>query len=363
MTKNTVESIWVKLLKFFTHDKWGNFKNFLNVVGIIVTSIISITAILVYVYNQYKEHENQPHSSTTLKEAPEPHNLDQSGSDSDAVSKIDKGPLCTFSKVVSEKRTYVVESIDDIVRNVTGGNDVQSVKNFDDNYKGKWVRLTTRVNFQGRNNTIKSVVNCGSSVGLVVQMNQENVQLSKAASYANGSKVTLDAKLERYHPQSHISLKNAEFSLLPKAVGNAVPPQRSEESEPKQVPADLPDQIRKENFLSERQTAKFIAELLLNADGWREQFSVNNMVSLKSLPPPGWTAIVTKLPIERQGRFLVEAKDLHSDANLEIFLKTEGLDIAPGDLVLANGVLGSVYITNQRSVWMQINATSLDRVP
>ena len=331
--------------------------------SIIVIIIGIIIAVFAYFSDPRKEDENQPHSSTTLKEEPEPHIVDQSGSDSDAVSKVDKGPLCTFSKVVSENRTYVVESIDDIVRNVTGGNDVQSVKNFDVIYKGKWVRLTTRVNFKGRNNTIKSIVDCGSSIGLIVQIKQESGQLSKAASYANGSTVTLDAKLERYHPQSHISLKNAEFSVLTKAVEKDVSLQRSEESEPKQVPADLPDQIRKENFLSERQTAKSIAELLLNADGWREQSSINNIVSLKHLPSPGWSAIVTKLPIKRQGRFLVEAKDLHSDANFEIFLKTEGLDVAPGDRVLANGVLGSVYITNQRNVWMQINATSLDRIP
>lgn len=126
---------------------------------------------------------------------------------------------CAFSDVESTERTYLTDSIDDIVRNVRGGNDVQSIKNFNNIYRDKWFRLTTAVNFQGSNNSIKSFVNCGDTVSLVIQMNPDNQQqLSIAESYARGSTVTLDARLERYHPERHISLKDAEFPIL--FVGN-----------------------------------------------------------------------------------------------------------------------------------------------
>lgn len=101
--------------------------------------------------------------------------------------------------------------------------------------------------------------------------------------------------------------------------------------------------------------------MFLNANGGKEQISIQNMVRQKDIPPPGWRAVITKLPIQSNGRLLVEAKDFHSEAYFEVFLGSEEMDIVPGDLVLANGTIGMVYETAPGKVWIQIHATSLAR--
>lgn len=118
---------------------------------------------------------------------------------------------CSIISVHSKDRSYVSDSIEEIIEQVEGINDIKSIESFDKKYKNKWVRIRAEVNFRGGQSDVRSVIPCGHPKVYIFLKSSIERTIETARDLTDGSIVTLDARFESYAPRFAINLNSAEF--------------------------------------------------------------------------------------------------------------------------------------------------------
>jgi len=129
------------------------------------------------------------------------------------VEDVEKGPVCEILKVNSNERIYISQSMEDIIKSISGVNDLQRDENFNRLYKGKWIRVSGPATIS----KTKDRVNVNFQFGriLFAQFEMKKSENDKISHLPNDTILIVEGQLDYNIANFKIGLINGIVIELP----------------------------------------------------------------------------------------------------------------------------------------------------